>query len=168
MNQRLALYLAVPVVALVVGIAAGSYWNRPAETQVMPPFSVKNFRSGALDSFCVNSKAFSDLSLATQAEHKPLGRFNVQATALSDRGVICVVSGPLFTKRRPADAATVTTEPFKATILVSVTGESEIVTNEFAQALASSPTVAAMASNIGNDGTVIEKVKINLGAEARK
>lgn len=156
MKKIIALYAVVPVLTLVGGFIAGSALNRPLEkVDVIPPFSVKNFQHKVMDELCADSAAFRGLSFAAIGEQKALERVDMQTTALSDRGVICRVRGTLFTKRRLAGSATVTAEPIETTILVSVTGESELITDEFAQALANSPAVLGMTSNEGNDGTVI-------------
>lgn len=157
-----ALVLVTGIVAGIAGIAVGKKLSLPAETEVMPPFSVLHMSSRGLERFCVGSKAFADLSLSTKGEQKALEGLELQAVSLSDRGVICAVRGTLFTKRVSAASATIAAEPLAATILVSVTGESEVITDEFARSLANSVTVKAMASNVGNDGTVIEKVKVKV------
>ncbi len=61
-------------------------------------------------------------------------------------------------------SGTIATTQMNETFLVSVTGESELISEEFAKALSGSRTIRAMASNAGNDGTVMEAVDLTLGA----
>jgi len=161
MKRNLGLTLALPMLTLVVGVAIGSAVARPVaiETDVIPALSLKH-NSEMAQSFCVRSSVFADLSKSEGRVQKRIEAFNVWTAPISDRGVICTVEGRLFIKRRYAESATVTTEQVRTTFIVAITGESEVVTEEFAKALARSPVVGGMASNVGNDGTVVPKVKL--------
>lgn len=159
--RSIALTIALPLMTLAAGIGIGIGYAQPAETEVVPAPSFAGQGREMLQYVCVHNAAFSSLAKTEYREQKTLERLNVQAVPLSDRGVICHVDGVLFTKRYSTTGATATSEPLQATILVSGTGESEVVTSEFANALRQSATVKAMASNVGNDGTIVPKIKLN-------
>lgn len=158
MNSRTALIAAVPVLALAAGIAIGIAYASPGETDIVPAPSFSDQGAQMLQYVCMHNKAFSALSKAERNEQKSLEHFNIHAAPLSDRGVICTVDGVMLTRR---NATTVTSEPLQATILVATTGDAEVVTREFAEALWRSIAVKAMASNVGNDGTVVPKLKLS-------
>jgi hypothetical protein len=162
MKRNLVLLLALPMVTLAIGIAIGTAVARPTpiETDVIPPPTLKN--SAMAQDFCVRSSVFADLSKAGEYEKKRFDARNVWATPISDRGVICTVEGTLITWHGYSDSVTVTTKQIKTIFIVAITGESEVVTEEFAKTLARSPVITGMASNKGNDGTVVPKVKLNL------
>lgn len=166
MKMNLGLLLALPMVTLAIGIAIGTAVARPTpiettpiETDVIPPPSLKN-RAMAQD-FCVRSSVFADLSKADEHEKKRFDAHNVWVMPISDRGAICIVEGTLITKHGYSESATVMTKQIKTTFIVAITGESEVVTEEFAKALVRSTVISGMASNKGNDGTVVPKVKLN-------
>jgi hypothetical protein len=161
MKRNLGLTLALPMLTLVIGVVIGNSVARPAaiETDVIPALSLKQ-NSEMAQSFCVRSSVFADLSKSEGRVQKRLETYNVWTAPISDRGVICTVEGRLLIKHHYSESATVTTEQVRTTFIVAITGESEVVTEEFAQELARSPVVAGMASNVGNDGTVVPKVKL--------
>jgi hypothetical protein len=161
MKRSLGLLLGLPMVTLALGTAIGIAVARPdpIETYVIPPPSLKH--SEMAQDFCLRSSVFADLSKAGEHQQKRVEVRNVWTTPIADRGAICTVEGMLLTKQFYSESATVTTEQVRATFIIAITGESEVVTEEFAKALVSSPVITGMASNKGNDGTVVPKVKLN-------
>ncbi|MGO4801159.1 hypothetical protein ACEN2T_17915 [Pseudomonas sp. W22_MBD1_FP4] len=163
MKRNFALALTAPVVTLVIGLSIGYAMNRPVETEVIPPFSTSSKGDSLLNRLCAESEVFSNLSQGDRNTQKSLRLESLQARAYSDRGVICQVNGTLHTRRVPYPGSAITTEEkISQIILVSITGESEVASPEFIQALVNSRTVRGMSSNAGNDGTVIPKVEVKL------
>lgn len=162
MKRNLGLLLGLPTLTLAVGIAIGIAVARPdpIETYVIPPPSLKH--SEMAQDFCLRSSVFADLSKAGEHQQKRVEVRNVWTTPIADRGAICTVEGMLLTKHGySSGSVAVTTKQIRTTFIIEITGESEVVTEEFAKALVRSPVITGMASNKGNDGTVVPKVKLN-------
>jgi len=143
-----------------VGIGVAIAPSSKHETFTVPPFSVRHQQANLLKGLCTQSDIFRQLEESTHEAPKRLVNLNVTAIPLSDRGVICHVVGTLQT-RVSSNSGTVFSTPLDETFLVSITGESELISEEFAKALSGSRAVRAMASNAGNDGTVMEAVNVS-------
>ncbi|NVL49943.1 hypothetical protein F2S72_09340 [Pseudomonas syringae pv. actinidiae] len=153
-SQKIGLGAAALASAcLLAGYAAGraAAKGEQVETMVIPPFSMNNARA---ESVCTHNRAFSDFNQAVNPhEFAQTRSISVATPAVFDRGVVCTVSGEKVTLDKQRLVAT--TRPFKISLLVSVTGDSEIITEEFAKALSQSKAAKAIGSNFGNDGTVV-------------
>lgn len=166
MNRYTAQAIATPLLALAIGIAIGCAICKPVETIDIPAVSLGQFSQQGLREFCGHSAVFSDFTTPDTISNgervqKRFDRLQMAATPLSDRGVICTVSASVLTRRtQPHGIAVESTTDARMTYIVAVNGDSEIVDEDFAQALLASKSVQAMASNWGNDGTVVPAVKI--------
>lgn len=162
MKRNLGLLLGLPLATLAIGIAIGAAVARPdpIETSVIPPPSLKHTEMAQY--LCMRSSVYADLWKAGEHEQKRFDVGNVWTTPIADRGAICTVEGSLITKRGYSSGSlTVTTEQIRKTFIIAITGESEVVTEDFAKSLVRSPVITGMASNKGNDGTVVPKVKLS-------
>lgn len=168
-RKTAATAIATPLLALAIGIAIGcAIWrSEPAETEVVPAASMGNFSPKTLQEFCGHNAVFSDFTKADAAlsngerVQKRVDRLQMAATPLSDRGVICSLTATVLTRRtQPNGDVVESTSDEHMTYIVAVNGESEVVTADFAKALLASKTVRVMASNLGNDGTVVPVVKV--------
>ncbi|NRC33955.1 hypothetical protein [Pseudomonas aeruginosa] len=156
-----ALFLLALVSGVGIGVAIAP--SSKHETFTVPPFSVRHQQASLLEGMCAHSDVFKQLTDSRDDAPKRLVKLKVKAAPLSDRGVICNVDGALQTLTSLSSGTIVTTQ-VNETFLVSVTGESELISEEFAKALSGSRTVRAMTSNAGNDGTVMEAVDLTLSA----
>jgi hypothetical protein len=114
-----------------------------------------------LDEVCTKNSAYAALT-ASEGHHerKLITRLQITATPVSDRGVVCRLTGMMIAQQGQVGSMTFTKEPLQATIIVAVTGDAELVSEDFASALLNSPSIAAMASNVGNDGEVVPKYNV--------
>lgn len=151
-------------VCLLGGFAAGraTAINEPVETMVLPPPSMKNLLNNLKpEQFCTRNRAFSDFVKGDDIHiQSHLAQLAVQITAAFDRGVICRMAGEVV-RYNPIKGVG-SKRPFDFYVLVAATGDSQIMSEEMAKVIAASPAVAAMASNIGNDGTVVPVPKISM------
>lgn len=163
MRGNFAIALLAPVVALAIGVVIGYALNRPVDLEIVPPFSSSSASREMLRGLCTHNAAFAKLTEGERYTEKSLRLERLQATAFSDRGVICVVDGTLRTLKNfsPGSISTID-EKIHQIILVSVTGESEVASEEFLKALLSSRVVRAMSSNVGNDGTAQPKIEVKI------
>jgi hypothetical protein len=163
MKRNFALTLAATLLALAVGVAIGFALNQPeppAPTEMKPPFTVKSAGNLWLREICARSEAYGSLTKGDRNTLRVLRLEDLEATAFSDRGVACLVRGTLRTRVDHSGSSTITDEPIHQFILVSITGESELASEDFVKTLIKSNTVKGMASNVGNDGTVQEKFEL--------
>lgn len=145
-------------VCLLGGVAVGraTAMNEQVETMVLPPPSMKNLKA---EQFCTSNRAFSDFVKGDDIHIQThLGQLAVQITAAFDRGVICRMAGEVV--RYNPIRGVGSKRPFDFYVLVAATGDSQILSEDLAKVMAASPAVAAMASNIGNDGSVVPVPKI--------
>lgn len=162
--------LVPPLLTLALGIVIGfalDRWMTPEpqrelETVVTPPVSAQDAGREMLRRSCTSTSAYASLTQGDRTTEKYLRLENLEAVAFSDRGIICSVGGTLYTTvRLSAGSAQKSETTVRQLILASITGESELVTEEFVKALRASPAVKGMASNVGNDGTVGPKPVIS-------
>ncbi len=121
---------------------------------VIPPLSAQDLADSKLQEACVRNSAFRSIASSDRFEglRQSFDVRAVRAEPFSDRGVICQISGRLVTERV---GGSITREEISRVLLVSLTGEAEFASMEFIKQLISSKAVTAMASNVGNDGTVV-------------
>lgn len=168
MKRNIALAMALPVLTLALGVAIGcAIWrSEPVETEVIPATSLSNFSRETLKNFCAHSAVFSDFMRPDAMsegvrEQRAIRALQMAAIPLSDRGVICTLSASVLTRRtQPNGNAIDTSGDTRVTYIVAINSDSEIVSEDFAKALLQSKTVQVMASNFGNEGTVVPKVKV--------
>lgn len=170
MRRNMAISLPVLTLAIGIGIGIGNgyaIWRtEPIETEVIPAASLKTFSQQALEGFCRHSAVFSDFvkpdSMSDGVrEQKYVTGLQMFATRLSDRGAICTVKASILTRRTQQNGSGFErSEDAHLTYLVAINGDSEGVTEEFAKALLRSQVIPVMASNLGNDGTIVPKVKV--------
>jgi hypothetical protein len=169
MKRNIALLIALPVLTLAIGIAIGCAITRTdtVESQVIPAASLKGFRDQTLNAFCGQTSVYSDFmrsDAVNESVHtqKLIRGIQMTATPLSDRGLICNLSASVVTRRsQPNGIAVATTAVEHITYLVAINGYSEIITEDFAKTLLKSGAVSAMASNWGNDGSVVPVAKVS-------
>lgn len=152
--------IGLATVCLLGGFAAGraSSIDEQVETMVLPPPSMKTLKP---EQFCTRNRAFSDFVKGDDIHiQSHLAQLAVQLTAAFDRGVICRMAGEVV-RYNPIRGAG-SKRPFDFYVLVAATGDSQIMSEDLAKVIAASPAVAAMASNIGNDGTVVPVPKIGM------
>lgn len=167
--RKAALALALPTLTLLAGVGIGAIWSRPASPKIElpaslepvndPPFTTQSAGRELLKDICYRSAAYASLNTSDHRTRKDLSVYAFVAKPYSDRGVICRVEGEVFitTHELGSQSRTAQVEPVKVNILASITGESEIISDELLKALTESSTVKAMSSNVGNDGTVRTK-----------
>lgn len=109
------------------------------------------FRNTAVDEF---------LNADRQRIQRDIVALEVVAKPFSDRGMVCNLVGTLAIHERYGSSRTYRKEPFNISVAVAITGEAEIVNSEIATALVHSKAVGAMASNVGNDGTIVPVLKL--------
>ncbi|MCF5381925.1 hypothetical protein GIW05_00115 [Pseudomonas syringae] len=150
---------AISLLTLGIGLAIGLKLHLPVETETDPPVSTRTIGGDMQRYLCAQSTALAALSERDHHTRKNLKIESLQARAYSDRGIICTVDGIFETVHiRGHDSFVSFKEKTHQMILVAITGESEIVSDEFVEALLKSSTVSAMSSNAGNDGTVRPKL----------
>lgn len=154
MTLKRLMALGVPVVTLAVGISIGSLLQKPAEPAppvCMAPISMQDLSRDGLVWACTHNSAYDDLSKGDRYTHKALRVDSIRAEALSDRGVTCLIDGSLeVVTERGSGTLLKRVEPIHQMILVSATGESEPVSEEFMAAMKGSRVVRSMATNTGN------------------
>lgn len=159
--RQAAIRFGIAAICLTIGVFAGRATVEqvpPPETEVIPPFSTKTMGDQLRVSWCVQNKAFSDYSRSDDhSVRRDVYTQRVQATPLSDRGLVCSIRGTVTETYYPAGRVTRT--EFNKVLIVALNGDAEFVTEEFALALSQSPAIKAMASNLGNDGTITPKVR---------
>ncbi|MFJ7794456.1 hypothetical protein [Pseudomonas sp. NPDC096950] len=164
MTRNFALALAAPLLTLSIGVGIGYALNQqepPTQSEVTPPFTVKSAGKQWLREICGRSDAYASLTKGDRQTLKVLRLDGLEAIAFSDRGVACLVEGSLRTRvEHGSGASTTSDEQIHQFILVSITGESELVSEEFFKATLKSRAISAMASNVGNDGTVTPKIEL--------
>ncbi|MCF5374148.1 hypothetical protein [Pseudomonas syringae] len=149
---------AISLLTLGIGVAIGLKLHQPVETETYPPISTRTFGGDMQRYLCAKSTALAALSESDHHTRKTLRIESLEARAYSDRGIICAVDGTIETLQiRGPDSFVSFKEKTHQMILVSITGESEIVSDDFVEALLKSRTASAMSSNVGNDGTVRPK-----------
>ena len=74
-------------------------------------------------------------------------------TVAFDRGVVCNLSGLMVQQHR--QRLVEIREPFNIFMLVALNGKAEIISEDFANALASSEAMTALASNFGVKADVV-------------
>jgi hypothetical protein len=170
--RKAALALALPTLTLLVGVGIGILWNRPPtlkialpsipETVQDPPFTTQIAGRELLKDICYRSAAYASLVTVDRRSIKDLAVAQFAAMPYSDRGVLCRIEGKIYITTYGPGSQTITkrSEPVQVNILASITGESEIVSDEFVKLLVGSTTVKAMSSNVGNDGTVRPKDRL--------
>lgn len=124
---------------------------------VIPPLSAQDLADSKRQEACVRNSAFRSIASSDRLDglRQSFDVRAVRAEPFSDRGVICQITGRLVTERV---GGSITKEEISRVLLVSLTGEAEVTTMEFVKQLISSNAVTAMASNVGNDGTVVPAV----------
>lgn len=160
--------IASTVMAFAAGIALGfPIWHAvPVETQVIPAFSLKDFSRRGLEDFCRGSTVFSDLVKPDNTkddvrEQKVVRGFQMLANPLSDRAAVCSVKASIITRKTQRNGSAIEmSRDIHLTYLVAFNGSSEVISEEFAKELLHSHVIQVMASNLGNDGTIIPKVKV--------
>ena len=160
--------IASTVLALAAGIAVGyAIWHTdPVETQVIPPASLKDFSRRALEDFCGHSAVFSGLVRPGTVkdgvrEQKVVRGFQMIAKPLSDRAAVCSVKASIITRTTQQNGNSMEISgDTHLTYLVALNGDSEIISEEFAKELLNSHVIQVVASNLGNDGTIVPKVKL--------
>lgn len=166
MKRNFALALAAPVLTLAIGMYIGYTLKGPVETDVIPPFSSGSAGRDLLSGLCTHNETYSSLTQVDGSIDRHTQKIfrleSLQAKAYSDRGIICMINGTLRTVDERSPGFNVVDEKIHQIILVSITGESEVASEEFIKALISSRAVRAMSSNVGNDGTVTAKVNVKI------
>nr|WP_228857669.1 hypothetical protein [Pseudomonas syringae]QOQ33407.1 hypothetical protein [Pseudomonas syringae pv. actinidiae] len=116
----------------------------------------KSFRYTSRDFLtysCRQSPAFQSLSSTPDDEaaipkvRREVILSNIEALPLSDRGIICRISGTVVTVRKTSLGYTKTEEALDRYIVIAMSGESEIVSENFAKELMKSSAVKAMSAN---------------------
>ena len=148
-------------------LGSGFLWGRasvqPIETELLAPLSLRNFRQEKLKEVCYRNPAVAGfLSSDDRRSWRNVLDVEVSAIPFSDRGMVCKLVGTLGIAEVNAsgDLKNYRKEPFSLSVLFAITGEAEIINSELATALPQSRAVSAMASNEGNDGTIVEKMRI--------
>lgn len=150
--------IALSSISLLAGFIAGRMTStvEQNETMVVPASSMKNLKP---ELPCTQNRAFSDFVRGEDIHiQSQVTQLHVQTTALFDRGVICHMVGEVG--RADMVRHVSRRERFNIFLMVAATGDSEIISEDLAKALAASHVLSAMASNIGNDGTVVPVPKI--------
>ncbi len=168
MIRSAGLLVLLPAVALFAGIGIGkAIWQpTPVETQVIPAFSLQAYAMDGLRQLCVHTGVFSEFAKADGTtdgvrEQRRLSSLELAATPISDRGLVCTASSSVLTRTSVAGGTALHRERVeRVTYLVAFNGDSEVISEEFAKALLASKVVGVMASNLGNDGTVVPVPKI--------
>lgn len=166
--MKRSLPIVSTVLALAAGIALGyAIWHTdPVETQVIPAASLKDFSRRALEDFCAMSAVFTDLVRPGTVkdgvrEQKAVRGFQMIANPLSDRAAVCSVKASIITRRTQQNGNSMEISgDTHLTYLVALNGDSEIISEEFAKELLRSQVIKVVASNLGNDGTIVPKVKL--------
>ncbi|WP_439126357.1 MAG: hypothetical protein ACNJA3_28725 (plasmid) [Pseudomonas rhizophila] len=168
--MKIKMTIISTLLGLTVGIAFG-YAIRgtdQVETQVIPAASLKDFSRRALEDFCGYSAVFSDLVRPYTVkdgvrEEKVMRGLQMIANPLSDRAAVCSVKASIITRRTQQNGNGMEmSEDIHLTYLVAINGDSEIISEEFAKELLRSHVIGVVASNLGNDGTIVPKVKLKL------
>ncbi|MCS8413347.1 hypothetical protein N0754_18760 [Pseudomonas aeruginosa] len=168
MIRRMALTIALPLVSLAVGVGIGCLiWRTsPVETIVLPPESLGAYTQQRLREGCAHNAVFGEFTMSDSMLNgvrvqRRVERLSVEAVPLSDRGIICRLSASVRTRKSQLGGVSLERMADEhMTYIVAINGDSEVVTEDFAKALLTSKTVHVMASNLGNDGTVIPKPKV--------
>jgi hypothetical protein len=171
LSRKVGLLMLLPTVALFAGIGIGKeVWQTdPVETQVIPAPTLRGYSGDALRQLCVHTAAFTEFANADSTtdgvrEERRLSALQIAATPLSDRGLVCTASASVLSRTSmPGGTALHNTKDARITFLVAINGDSELISDDFAKALLASKTVGVMASNWGNDGSVVPVPKLNFG-----
>jgi hypothetical protein len=147
-EQKRSLVLALALSAVAGWIGLGLAWataDSESEATVYHA-SAKDLTGAALSHLCVNNTAYE--SLGTNSEENEVVRegfelFYVGAQPYSDRGVVCMIGGSQIVELSPGVTAE---EEFTRWLLVSLTGESEVTTQDFVRQLQQSSVVLAMSA----------------------
>lgn len=170
-SRRVGLQILLPTVAVFVGIGIGKViWQTvPVETQVIPAPSLRGYSGDALRQLCVHTAVFSEFAKAGGItdgvrEERRLSGLQLAATPLSDRGLVCTASASVLSRTSmPGGTALHSKNDARITFLVAINGDAELISDDFAKALLASKAVGVMASNLGNDGSVVPVPKLNFG-----
>lgn len=133
-------------------LGRGAASTDQVETIEIPPFSIKSTGVGAR--FCTENEAFSRFRAGTDPQvFNQIRSLNVRVTVAFDRGVVCNLSGLMVQQHR--QRLVEIREPFNIFMLVALNGKAEIISEDFANALASSEAMTALASNFGVKADVV-------------
>lgn len=160
---NLIVCFCVAAVCTTAGVFIGrATIDVPRETTVLPAFSVKDVSNEMLMSACVRNDAF--VSFSTSEDHRlrrQVDQLSVEAAPLSDRGVVCHLTGIVDeASAHTASQTVVTRTHFDKMLITSAYGKGEFVSREFAMQLLKSEGINAIASNEGIEGQAIPKLKV--------
>lgn len=159
---NLIVCFSVAAVCLAAGVFIGrATIDVPRETTVLPAFSVKDVSNDMLMSACVRNDAFVSFSTSQDDRlRRQIGQLSVEATPLSDRGVVCHLTGILDEASASTQFQVVTRTHFDKTLITSAYGRGQFVSREFAFEVLKSDAINAIASNKGIEGQVIPKPRV--------
>lgn len=122
------------------------------ETIEIPPFSIKSTGSG--ERFCTQNQALDKFQTGSDPQViSHIRSLNARVTVAFDRGVVCNLTGQLIRQNR--QRLVEVREPFNIYMLVALNGKAEVISKEFATALASSEAMSALASNFGVKADIV-------------
>ncbi|HDS1721642.1 hypothetical protein NPS53_09030 [Pseudomonas putida] len=148
----------IGALALAGALAAGYALGRvgassdQVETIEIPPYSIRSTGSG--ERFCTQNEALARFQAGSDPQvSSQIRSLGARVTVAFDRGVVCNLTGLLVRQHR--QRLVETREPFNIFMLVALNGKAEIISQDFANALASSQAISALASNFGVKADIV-------------